>query len=152
MLKRITVVLLIGLLAWAYQATNPPPPSICGSPGGPPVTALRMKLRDGRHLAYKEHGVSKEVAKYKIIFIHGFGSTRHDAVIATYLPPVLKPFKIELLNLLIMSTWNIVVNMSLLIDLMVEIIFRNFSKNWDSTLCLLTDQVMEKVIQIQKDQ
>ncbi|KAF5446294.1 hypothetical protein F2P56_031931 [Juglans regia] len=87
MLKRITVVLLIGLLAWAYQATYPPPPSICGSPGGPPVTAPRIKLRDGRRLAYKENGVSKEVAKYKIIFIHGFGSTRHDTVIAANLPP-----------------------------------------------------------------
>lgn len=86
---RIAVIVLIGLLAYAYQATRPPPPSICGSPGGPPVVAPRIKLRDGRHLAYKEHGVSKEVANYKIVFIHGFDSSRHHAVIAMSLPPEL---------------------------------------------------------------
>jgi hypothetical protein len=89
MLIRIGVILLIGLVSWAYQATRPPPPSICGSPGGPPVTAPRIKLRDGRHLAYKDHGVSKEAANYNIIFIHGFGSCRHDPVITTNLPQVL---------------------------------------------------------------
>lgn len=89
MLKNIVLLLLIGLLSWAYQAARPPPPKICGSPGGPLVTASRIKLRDGRHLAYKEHGVSRLVAKYKIIFFHGFGSTRHDAVIATRISPVL---------------------------------------------------------------
>ncbi|CAK9141696.1 unnamed protein product [Ilex paraguariensis] len=57
---------------------------ICGSPGSPPITAPRIKLRDGRHLAYKEHGVPKETAKYKIISVHGFASTRHTlAVVAS---------------------------------------------------------------------
>ncbi|XLR36299.1 hypothetical protein S83_064199, partial [Arachis hypogaea] len=36
----------------------------------------RIKLRDGRHLAYLERGVSKDVAKYKIIIVHGFGSSK----------------------------------------------------------------------------
>ena len=89
MLKNIILIFLIGLLAWAYQAALPPPPKICGSPGGPAITASRIKLRDGRHLAYKEHGVSRQVANYKIIFIHGFGSTRHDAIIGTHMSPVL---------------------------------------------------------------
>uniref|UniRef100_A0A5B7AK24 AB hydrolase-1 domain-containing protein n=1 Tax=Davidia involucrata TaxID=16924 RepID=A0A5B7AK24_DAVIN len=83
MFKRILVVLLIGFLAWAYQSTQPPPPNICGSPGGPPITAPRIKLRDGRNLAYKEQGVPKEMAKYKIIFVHGFSSSRHDASMIT---------------------------------------------------------------------
>lgn len=83
MFKRTIVVLLIGFVAWAYQVTHPPPPKVCGSPNGPPITAPRIKLRDGRHLAYKEHGVPNEIAKYKIIFAHGFGSSRHDASIAT---------------------------------------------------------------------
>ncbi|CBI35262.3 hypothetical protein VitviT2T_019712 [Vitis vinifera] len=87
MLKNIILVLLIGLLSWGYQAARPPPPKICGSPGGPAITAHRIKLRDGRHLAYKEHGVSKQVAKYKIIFFHGFGSTRHEAIIGTHMSP-----------------------------------------------------------------
>uniref|UniRef100_A0A1J3DQQ8 AB hydrolase-1 domain-containing protein n=3 Tax=Noccaea caerulescens TaxID=107243 RepID=A0A1J3DQQ8_NOCCA len=36
----------------------------------------RIKLRDGRFLAYKERGVPKEEAKYKIILVHGFGSSK----------------------------------------------------------------------------
>ena len=74
--------MFIGFLAWAYQAIQPPPPKTCGSPGGPPVTAPRIKLRDGRHLAYKEHGVLKDEAKYKIIYVHGFDSCRYDASVA----------------------------------------------------------------------
>ncbi|KAK7244910.1 hypothetical protein RIF29_39739 [Crotalaria pallida] len=80
-------VLLIGFLAWAYQAIQPPPPKICGTPDGPPITAPRIKLRDGRNLAYKEHGVPKATAKHKIIFVHGFDSCRHDAVVAKTLSP-----------------------------------------------------------------
>ncbi|KAL5150212.1 hypothetical protein HKD37_13G036888 [Glycine soja] len=80
-------VLFIGFLAWAYQVIQPPPPKICGTPDGPPITAPRIKLRDGRHLAYKEHGVPKDAAKYKIISVHGFNSCRHDAVIADTLSP-----------------------------------------------------------------
>ncbi|XP_010244646.1 PREDICTED: uncharacterized protein LOC104588419 [Nelumbo nucifera] len=80
LLKKISVVLFVGLLAWAYQAIKPPPPKICGSPDGPPITAPRIKLSDGRHLAYKEIGVPKDKAKYKIIFVHGFDSCRHHAI------------------------------------------------------------------------
>ncbi|KAJ4869218.1 hypothetical protein Rs2_49236 [Raphanus sativus] len=36
----------------------------------------RVKLRDGRFLAYRESGVPKEDAKYKIILVHGFGSSK----------------------------------------------------------------------------
>ncbi|XP_044462309.1 uncharacterized protein LOC123193400 isoform X2 [Mangifera indica] len=82
MIRGILVVSLIGFLAWAYHTTVPPPPKICGSPGGPPITGPRIKLRDGRHLAYVEHGLPKHLAKHKIVFFHGFGSCRHDVVIA----------------------------------------------------------------------
>ncbi|KAA8539142.1 hypothetical protein F0562_025834 [Nyssa sinensis] len=75
--------LLIGLLVWAYQSIRPPTPNICASLGSPPITAPRIKLRDGRHLANKEHGVPKEMAKYKIIFVHGFSSSRHDTSLTT---------------------------------------------------------------------
>ncbi|KAF8042895.1 hypothetical protein BT93_A1275 [Corymbia citriodora subsp. variegata] len=74
--------LFVGILALAYQAIQPAGPRIPGTPDGPPVTAPRIKLRDGRHLAYKEHGKPKDVAKYKIVFVHGFDSCRHDAVVA----------------------------------------------------------------------
>lgn len=82
MYKTIVAFLLIGIIAWLFQAIHPPPPHICGSPGGPPITGPRIKLRDGRHLAYKEHGVLKELAKYKIILVHGFGSNRLETEFA----------------------------------------------------------------------
>lgn len=81
--RAITAVFLLGFLAWAFQSIRPPPPNLCGSPHGPPITATRVKLRDGRHLAYKEYGVPKEMAKYKIIYSHPFGSGRHDSSILT---------------------------------------------------------------------
>lgn len=82
-------VLIVGISALAYQVIQPPPPKTCGSPDGPAVTAPRIKLRDGRHLAYKEHGVPKDNAKYKIFFVHGFDSCRHDSAVANFLSPVL---------------------------------------------------------------
>ncbi|CAI9091343.1 OLC1v1026351C1 [Oldenlandia corymbosa var. corymbosa] len=83
MLKTVTAVLFIGFLAWLFQAIRPPPPRICGSPGGPPVTGPRIKLRDGRYLAYLEYGVPKDSAKYKVVLVHGFSGSKYDASIAT---------------------------------------------------------------------
>lgn len=74
--KISVVVLVVAIVVWAYHATQSPPPKICGSPGGPPVTSLRIKLSDGRHLAYVERGVPKELAKYKIITVHGISSSK----------------------------------------------------------------------------
>jgi hypothetical protein len=68
------------LPALLYSQLQPPPPKICGSPGGPPITGTRTRLKDGRYLAYLESGVPKEQAKYKIIFVHGFDSCRYDAL------------------------------------------------------------------------
>lgn len=82
-------MLFIGFLAWAYQVIQPPAPKICGTSDGPPITAPRIKLRDGRHLAYKEHGVPKDAAKYKIISVHAFDCCRHDTVVANTLSPVI---------------------------------------------------------------
>lgn len=78
--KKLSLVLLVASAALTYQAIQPPPPRICGSPNGPPIASTRIKLKDGRHLAYLESGVPKEQAKHKIIFIHGFDSCRYDAM------------------------------------------------------------------------
>ncbi|KAL0410095.1 UNVERIFIED_CONTAM: hypothetical protein Slati_3599200 [Sesamum latifolium] len=78
-----TVGWLCGFLAWAYQAARPPPPKTCGSADGPPVTASRVQLKDGRYLAYQEYGVAKDIAKHKIVFVHGFDSCRHDVAALT---------------------------------------------------------------------
>lgn len=82
-LKKVVLVGFVGFLAWVYQATKPPPPKTCGSENGPPITAPRIQLKDGRYLAYKEYGVSKDVAKHKIVFVHGFDQCRHDVYAIT---------------------------------------------------------------------
>ena len=77
MVPRLLLVLLVALLGLAFQAIlRPPPPKLCGSAGGPPVTSPRIKLRDGRHLAYREDGVQRDKAKYRIIMVHAFDSTK----------------------------------------------------------------------------
>ncbi|KAL1829409.1 hypothetical protein DCAR_0208748 [Daucus carota subsp. sativus] len=87
LVTKILLVFFAVILAWGYQASKPPPPKICGSPDGPPVTASRIELKDGRHLAYKEYGVPKDTAKHKIVYVHGFDSCRHYTFSATSLTP-----------------------------------------------------------------
>ncbi|KAB2607779.1 hypothetical protein D8674_010947 [Pyrus ussuriensis x Pyrus communis] len=67
--KTSLVALFIGLSAWAYQAVQPPPSKICGSPDGPP------------------HGVPKDNAQHKIVYVHGIDNCRHDAVVAETMSP-----------------------------------------------------------------
>uniref|UniRef100_A0A803MZ99 AB hydrolase-1 domain-containing protein n=1 Tax=Chenopodium quinoa TaxID=63459 RepID=A0A803MZ99_CHEQI len=87
MLKNVGVIVLIVIMVTSILQYNlPPSPRICGLLGGPSITAPRVKLRDGRYLAYKETGVPKENAKFKIIFVHGFGGSRHSVAVAAYLP------------------------------------------------------------------
>ncbi|KAK3118409.1 hypothetical protein QOZ80_9BG0698640 [Eleusine coracana subsp. coracana] len=77
MAPKLAFVLPIVLLGWAFQAIlRPPLTKLCGSPGGPPLTSPRIKLRDGRYLAYREDGVQRDKAKYKIITVHAFDSTK----------------------------------------------------------------------------
>ncbi|XP_028071030.1 uncharacterized protein LOC114273438 isoform X1 [Camellia sinensis] len=77
MLTEAIAVLGMCVVLWAYQAIiRPPPPKICGSKKGPPITSPRIKLSDGRHLAYKERGVPKENAQFKVIVVHGFDSSK----------------------------------------------------------------------------
>ncbi|KAL6885904.1 hypothetical protein ACP4OV_010165 [Aristida adscensionis] len=78
MLRTLPLALLVFLSALLCKQIQPPPAKIPGTPGGPPVTAPRTRLRDGRHLAYLESGVPKEMAWYKIIFVHGFDCCRYD--------------------------------------------------------------------------
>ena len=79
-LRTLALALLVFFSALLYGQIQPPPSKIPGAPGGPPVTAPRTRLRDGRHLAYLESGVPKQEAKYKIIFVHGFDCCRHDVL------------------------------------------------------------------------
>nr|CAB3500368.1 unnamed protein product [Digitaria exilis] len=75
------VVLMAAALAvgWFVSAVRPPPPTPCGTPGGPPVTAPRARMRDGRYLAYAESGVSRDRARFKVVYSHGFSGGRMDS-------------------------------------------------------------------------
>ncbi|CAN8278245.1 unnamed protein product [Cochlearia groenlandica] len=95
LLKTILFVSFVGALSWVYQTIQPPPPKLVGSPAGAAVTASRIKLRDGRHLAYDEFGFSKEEANYKIIYIHGFNTCMRDSPF----PPFLSPGLMEKLKI-----------------------------------------------------
>jgi len=78
--KRLPRLAFMVLIAVLFRQLQAPPPKICGSPGGPPVTGPRITLKDGRNLAYHESGVPKEEANQKIIFVHGFDSCRYYAL------------------------------------------------------------------------
>ncbi|KAK9070335.1 hypothetical protein SSX86_010736 [Deinandra increscens subsp. villosa] len=72
-LKILLFVLFAEFCAWAYQTTLPPPPTKLGS-----LTSPRIKLRDGRHLSYKESGVPKDEARSKIIYVHCFDCSKYQ--------------------------------------------------------------------------
>eukprot|EP00262_Sarcandra_glabra_P019487 TRINITY_DN735_c0_g1_i1.p1 TRINITY_DN735_c0_g1~~TRINITY_DN735_c0_g1_i1.p1 ORF type:complete len:344 (-),score=43.40 TRINITY_DN735_c0_g1_i1:204-1235(-) len=78
--KLAILALAVAISSWFYIYVQTPKPKICGSPGGPPVTATRIRLRDGRFLAYLESGVPKKDAKVKIVYSHGFTGSRLDTI------------------------------------------------------------------------
>jgi len=88
-LQKLLLLFSVCIATSTYKAIQPPPSKLCGSPDGPSITGPRIKLRDGRQLAYKEHGVPRDEATHKIIVVHGSDSCRHDNAFAALLSPVL---------------------------------------------------------------
>lgn len=85
MVSRAAIVLLIGLLGMVYQATQLPPPKLNDSSPHDdhlPLVSPRIRLSDGRYLAYREKGVPKDKAKHRIIIVHGFGSSKDMSFLA----------------------------------------------------------------------
>ncbi|GLJ16849.1 hypothetical protein SUGI_0290430 [Cryptomeria japonica] len=41
-----------------------------------PITAQRVRLPDGRHIAYREEGVSANIARHSVLVVHSFLSSR----------------------------------------------------------------------------
>ncbi|KAJ1440682.1 Alpha/Beta hydrolase fold [Sesbania bispinosa] len=76
MVSRAAILLLMGLLGMVYQATQLPPPNRSDSPDNHSMVSTRIRLSDGRYLAYRERGVSKDKAQHCIIIVHGFGSSK----------------------------------------------------------------------------
>ncbi|KMT05494.1 hypothetical protein BVRB_7g176180 [Beta vulgaris subsp. vulgaris] len=77
----IAVIVSVVVVGGIYQLIKPPPSRRCGITNGPPVTSPRIRLSDGRYLAYKVRGAPKESAKYKVIINHGFFASKD-----TYIP------------------------------------------------------------------
>lgn len=71
-----TAVVVMGFLGMLYMATQLPPPQTSALPEDPSPTSPRIRLADGRHLAYRESGVPNNRSKFKIIIVHGFGSSK----------------------------------------------------------------------------
>ncbi|CAI9260039.1 unnamed protein product [Lactuca saligna] len=69
MIAKVAIAVVGVFLGWIYTRIKPPPPRVFGSPGGPPITSPRIQLNDGRHLPYREWGVPKDKANYKIIVV-----------------------------------------------------------------------------------
>ncbi|XP_010541285.1 PREDICTED: uncharacterized protein LOC104814791 [Tarenaya hassleriana] len=76
MLIPVMVATTACLIGYIYRSLKAPPARICGGGDGPPVTCPRIKLSDGRYLAYREFGVTRDEAMHKIIVIHGFNSSK----------------------------------------------------------------------------
>ncbi|TXG73622.1 hypothetical protein EZV62_002201 [Acer yangbiense] len=83
----IVLVLVVGLLGMVYQATQlppPPPPPHSQSLNEAPVSVSspRIRLSDGRYLAYREKGVPRNQSYHTIIIVHGFGSSKDMTFLA----------------------------------------------------------------------
>lgn len=103
MVSKAAIVLLIGLLGMVYQATQLPPPNHNHSIHDDDnyfVVSQRIKLSDGRYLAYRERGVTKDKAKHSIIIVHGFGSSKDMNFSTPQVIPLIS-FCINLINLVL---------------------------------------------------
>ncbi|KAL8496372.1 hypothetical protein ACS0TY_020182 [Phlomoides rotata] len=72
-------VLMMRCLGLAKQQTLPAPLAKTGESSTVDVevcSSLRIKLNDGRFLAYTERGVPKNKSNYRIIVVHGFASSK----------------------------------------------------------------------------
>lgn len=72
MFIEIAMALVVIIVGFVYAFLKPPQSKICGSLGGPLVTSPRIRLRDGRYMAYVIRGAPLEKAKHKVVVCHGF--------------------------------------------------------------------------------
>lgn len=60
----------LACMGLAKQPTQPTLPTDCSS------NSPRIRLSDGRFLAYRERGVPKSKSNFRVIIVHGFGSSK----------------------------------------------------------------------------
>ncbi|KAG7623838.1 putative alpha/beta hydrolase-1 [Arabidopsis thaliana] len=71
----VLLLVIVGFISYyVYKSITPPPP--IPLPENVSEISPRIKLNDGRHLAYKELGFPKDKAKNKIIIVHGNGNSK----------------------------------------------------------------------------
>lgn len=71
----LLLLVIVGLISYyVYKSIVPPRP--IPLPENVSEISQRIKLNDGRHLAYKELGFPKAKAKNKIIIVHGNGNSK----------------------------------------------------------------------------
>lgn len=74
-LMMFLLLAIVGLISYyVYKSIKPPPP--IPLPENVSKKSLRVKLSDGRHIAYRELGCPKDEAKHKIIIIHGYANSK----------------------------------------------------------------------------
>ncbi|KAM3398098.1 hypothetical protein P3S68_001612 [Capsicum galapagoense] len=90
MVFRRILVLMMGCLGFADQPTeannnnnNNNMESKSSVVDESVITTPRVRLSDGRYLAYRERGVPKNKSKYSIIIVHGFGSSKQMSFMAS---------------------------------------------------------------------
>ncbi|CAI9105617.1 OLC1v1004584C1 [Oldenlandia corymbosa var. corymbosa] len=79
MVFRKVIDMMMGCLGMSNRPTLPSPSETNESPEVdllPAIKSPRIRLSDGRYLAYREVGVPKDQSNYRIIIVHGFGSSK----------------------------------------------------------------------------
>nr|GLL32381.1 probable lysophospholipase BODYGUARD 1 [Ipomoea trifida] len=83
MIFRRLLGFMMGCFGCAGQPTEPKIESKAVVDDQPVVTSPRVRLSDGRFLAYRERGVPKIKSSYRIIIVHGFGSSKDMSFMAS---------------------------------------------------------------------
>lgn len=87
---------MMGCFGCAGQPTEPKIESKAVVDDQPVVTSPRVRLSDGRFLAYRERGVPKIKSSYRIIIVHGFGSSKDMSFMASDVNPIISfPFSLS---------------------------------------------------------
>lgn len=66
----------VGCLGFLTKPTQPAETAESSSGDEQSCNSHKIRLTDGRLLAYSERGVSKDEASYRVIIVHGFASSK----------------------------------------------------------------------------
>ncbi|KAK1263509.1 hypothetical protein QJS04_geneDACA008454 [Acorus gramineus] len=142
MFRELALLLLVVLLGYVYQAIQPPPPNICGSPSGPKLTSPRVTLSDGRHLAYKETGTPREEANHKVVVVHAFDGGKESIIPVS--PVLTEPDS--------QNSCSVSQSVILLNCVVGAVSLRNWWRSSRYTWCRSIELDMARVIPIRSDQ